>query len=130
MTRTARALAVAVLGIALALGSAAAASAAPTTPDTTSDTAVSAAEIPGDSADVRRTVLGGVDLVAFCQAFGYRDVTLQEPETVWNWYCLDYYDRLVDINMFAACQWQYQEQWAKPDYYDEQNAYSWYCYLD
>ncbi|NUT94335.1 MAG: hypothetical protein HOY78_20165 [Saccharothrix sp.] len=120
MTRTARTLAVALLGIALTLGSTVAATAAPTT----SDTAVSASETP------RRTNLGGVNLWEFCRKLGFADVTNEYPHTVWTWYCVKNGGGLEDINMYAACQWQYNKQWAKPDYWNEQDEYSWYCYLD
>jgi hypothetical protein len=120
MTRTARTLAVALLGIALSLGSTVAATAAPTT----DDAAVSASATP------RRTDLGGVDLKAFCQKLGFADVTNEYPNTVWTWYCVKSGGGLEDINMYAACNWQYNQQWAKPDYWNEQDEYSWYCYLD
>ncbi|MFI9813838.1 hypothetical protein [Saccharothrix variisporea] len=120
MTRTARTLAVALLGLTLTLGSAVAATAAPTT----ADTGVSASGTP------RHEYLGGVDLKAFCQKLGFADVTNEDPHTVWTWYCVKDGGGLEDINMYAACQWQYNKQWAKPDYWDEQNEFSWYCYLD
>jgi hypothetical protein len=120
MMRTAKALAVAALGIALAMGTVSAATAAPTT----SDTEVSASESP------RREVLGGVNLWEFCRYLGHADVTNQAPNNVWTWYCVRQDGSFEDINMYAACQWQYTKQWAKPDYRSEQDEYSWFCYLD
>lgn len=112
MARAVRALAVAALGTALALGTAAGAGAIPPEP-------------PHDQRE-----LGGVDLAQFCVAFGYRDLTLLDPGTVWDWRCVEQDGGLVDLNMSAACQWQYREQWAKPGFRDEWDGYSWYCYLD
>lgn len=119
MTKTARALATALLGVGLTLGSAGAATAAPS-----ADTGVVASESP------RRDVLGGVNLWEFCRKLGFADVTNEHPHNVWTWYCVKQGGGLEDINMYAACQWQYNKQWAKPGYWNEQDPYSWYCYLD
>ncbi|GAB2987267.1 hypothetical protein [Saccharothrix stipae] len=120
MMRMAKVLAVTALGIALAFGPAVGAFAAPATPDAV----VTASESP------RQQVLGGVNLWEFCRKLGHRDVTNQPPHNVWSWYCVRQDGSLEDINMYAACQWQYNKQWAKPAYWDEADEYSWYCYLD
>ncbi|TQM83771.1 hypothetical protein FHX81_6198 [Saccharothrix saharensis] len=120
MMKTAKALAVTALGIALAFGPMVAASAAPATPDTATTA----------SASPRYEYLGGVNLWEFCRKLGHRDVTNESPHTVYTWYCVRQDGSLEDINMYAACQWQYNKQWAKPAFWDEQDEYSWYCYLD
>ncbi|XVV00560.1 hypothetical protein ACQPW3_24370 [Actinosynnema sp. CA-248983] len=120
MTRTLRTLAVTLFGILLVCGPTVAATAAPATPDT----AVTSAD------SERREVLGGVNLWEFCRKLGFADVTNEYPHNVWTWYCVKSGGGLEDINMYAACQWQYNKQWAKPGYWNEQDPYSWYCYLD
>lgn len=127
MMRIAKALAVTALGVALAFGSAATAVAAPAAPATGPE----ATGLPISETDnERRWVLGGVNLAEFCVKLGHRDVTLLQPANVWSWACVDHDGGLEDINMYAACQWQYNKQWAKPDYHNEHDPYSWYCYLD
>lgn len=120
MMKTVKALAVTALGIALAFGPAVAATAVPATPDTATTA----------SASPRAEYLGGVNLWEFCRKLGHRDVTNNSPHTVYSWYCVRNDDTLEDINMYAACQWQYNKQWAKPAFWNESDEYSWYCYLD
>ena len=81
------------------------------------------------------TLLGGLNLGAYCRNLGYygvsgghaQGVTLVD-NTVAGWRCTTGF-QLVGINMTNACQWQYNNGAAESAYLNWSDPYSWYCFL-
>ncbi|SDD95706.1 hypothetical protein SAMN05216174_12457 [Actinokineospora iranica] len=73
--------------------------------------------------------LGVIDLQAYCQHFYGGDIFLKDARSAYGWECHYNVNERIPINMYAACQLQYREPWARAGFSDRRNAYSWFCYL-
>jgi len=58
------------------------------------------------SAHANATVLGGLDLKAYCQSQGYIGARSIE-NTAYGWRCVDRNGNNVLLSLHSACQWQY-----------------------
>jgi hypothetical protein len=80
----------------------------------------------GSSGDTGTGNLGPVDLNSYCQSQGYAQAYL-DGDTANDWYCADYSDNLTNMDMDAACQWQYSDPNASAVMGDVNDPYSWTC---
>lgn len=74
------------------------------------------------------TVLGGLDLVRYCQSIGY-DTAVLISYDAFGFRCADGPTQ-VGINMAAACAFQYNNPAAIATYRDVRDPWSWYCFLN
>ncbi len=72
------------------------------------------------------TVLGGVDLQAYCQSLGYSSVELVQ-NNAYGWRCVASNGSTSSIDVIAACRAEYKDPAAKAYYSNYDNPDSWYC---
>jgi serine/threonine protein kinase len=72
------------------------------------------------------TVLGGVDLQAYCQSLGYSSVELVQ-NNAYGWRCVAGNGSTSSIDVIAACRAEYNDPAAEAYYSNYNNPDSWYC---
>src|SRR4029077_16579719 len=72
------------------------------------------------------TVLGGVDLQAYCQSLGYSSVQLVQ-NNAYGWRCVASNGSTSSIDVIAACRAEYNDPAAEAHYSNYNNPDSWYC---
>jgi hypothetical protein len=87
--------------------------------------------LPTASADPPQS-LGGLDLMAYCQAHGWDTVIFPRGQlaphaAVDNWRCASE-DETLPINMEQACKWQYGIDDVQARFTDVNDAFTWVCY--
>lgn len=87
--------------------------------------------LPTASADPPQ-LLGGLDLMGYCQAQGWDTVIFPRgqlaPHTaVDNWRCATG-DKSLPISMEQACKWQYGIDDVQARFSDLNDAFTWSCY--
>ena len=76
--------------------------------------------------------LGGLNLMAYCQAQGWDTVIFPRGElgphtAVDNWRCATG-DTSLPISMEQACKWQYGVEAVEARFTDLNDAFTWVCY--
>ena len=84
--------------------------------------------IKGNDSNDLVDILKRLDLDSYCYANGWRDSLPLNMSDVNSWICRGNIED-EKINMDLACQWQYSNSNAFANFSNENNAYSWSCYL-
>jgi hypothetical protein len=71
------------------------------------------------------TLVGGLDLPAYCRSIGYQGATTVGT-TAYDWRCVNFGGALGGLNTTRACQWQYNGL-AVDRFRDFYDRYSWEC---
>jgi hypothetical protein len=87
---------------------------------------------PGTAIADTPNPLGGLHLMAYCQAHGWETVLFPRgqlgPHTaVDNWRCATG-DTSLPISMEQACKWQYARDAVEARFTDLNDAFTWVCY--
>jgi hypothetical protein len=73
------------------------------------------------------SLLGGLDLNAYCRASGYAGASL-DGSTGYDWHCYTSSGAKVGLSVTSACRWQYGVSTAVDRLSNYYNAYSWQCW--